>query len=669
MMELSLTHFGAVDTITVVLEPGLNAVLGRNGAGKSTLVNAFYIALVGDPIDGATCKDLITWGFTEATIKLTTDTFEIVRKLTSTGVKHRMTIGSEVITKKTEISDRIISLYNLPSIETFKNVYFAEQYRAIDFIYGTNSSRLDTLSNIFGLKKFETIRSKLHDVASSIAVETISDDLLEQLRVGAEQAAEQLSVFDAELLIVQSNVLDDTTYAELADTASKCYTQQEYDNVVARLEAAQSLERDVNAELEMLTKGPTAEQREEYAKAYRYQQLKPDFDEAEKHYKQTLAERHPSEESIIKMCADIDTYIGTLNAKKASILERKNLLSSGKCPITGGAPCYDLTAMADPTALAADIAKIDEELAQALMDKEGAKQLSTEARIYSKKVADATARYENLRGLIQSVSAYKDFDFAKWDALNIDVDAVDKKRTDLLTQLAGISVELNRLNELLTTADAYPRIASEADRQAAVDKIKAHDDACSKLAVMTKTRETLAATCRTAEASYSEALSSISSSQKMRDIKKHFETLRNLLHRDNVPRLLLEGVRDDLNKKLDEYVSMFELPYELDWTADGDLLYKSINSDWCSTRMLSGGQKYILMLSLRWAFAELLSSVFPVLVLDEPTTGLDTVNRQLLAETLLSISDMLGTRGMSLLIPTHDETIIQNAQNIIKIGE
>jgi DNA repair exonuclease SbcCD ATPase subunit len=168
---------------------------------------------------------------------------------------------------------------------------------------------------------------------------------------------------------------------------------------------------------------------------------------------------------------------------------------------------------------------------------------------------------------------------------------------------------------------------------------------------------------------YHTALKSVEESGKLLEVRKHFELLRDLLHRDNVPRLLLEGVRGDLNNKLSEYVNMFDLPYELDWTADGDLLYKPLNSDWCSTRMLSGGQKYILMLSLRCSFAELLNSVFPVLVLDEPTTGLDTVNRGLLAETLLSISDTLCTRGMSLLIPTHDETIIQNAQNIIKIGE
>lgn len=668
-MRLTLTHFGAVDSISVDILPGLNAVLGRNGAGKSTLVNAFYLALVGDPIDGSTCKELITWGFSEALVQLETASFTITRKLTFTGVKHKMVIGDEVITKKTEIADKIISIFNLPSIETFKNVYFAEQYRAIDFIYGTNSARLDTLSNVFGLKKFEIIRSRLHDVAASIAVEGVSDELLQQLGQAVDAAMQRLSEFDAEAYIAKCDVLDDDTYLELCNHATKCATKDEFKELVASIDATKQLLQDIQNELDALPKGPTQEQREAYAKAYRYQQLLPDFTAAEKCYKDTICEKHPSEESIIKMCADIDTHLGTLSAKRASMLERRNLLVSGKCPITGGAPCHDLLALSDPKAIDAEIAKIDAEIEQASSDKECALQLHTEARIYSKKVADVTARYENLKGLITQVENYKDFDFDSWNAANADIDAVEHKRADLMKQLASVNVTLDSLNKQHDEYKQYPLLGRIEMRQEALDKLKLHDEAVVACKTYESMRPTLTDTVNTTVNQYNTALKSIEDSKKLIAVREHFELLRDLLHRDNVPRLLLEGVRGDLNSKLSEYVNMFDLPYELDWTADGDLLYKPLNAEWCSTRMLSGGQKYILMLSLRCSFAELLDSVFPVLVLDEPTTGLDTVNRGLLAETLLSISDTLCTRGMSLLIPTHDETIIQNAQNIIKIGE
>lgn len=667
-MRLSVVHFGALDTIDVDLQPGLNAVLGRNGAGKSTFVNAFYLALVGDTLDGSSCSDIITWGFSEASVTLTTDTFEIVRKITPTGVKHRMTIGDEVLTKKTEITDRVISLYNLPSIETFRNVYFAEQYRAVDFIYGTNAARLDMLSNVFGLKKFETIRARLQDAASSIAIESISDELLEQLRLTAASAEERLSVFDAENKVLEEQVLSPDKLDELLTIATKSATQEEYDQINAAIEKSEALVADIEAELQQLPVGPTQEQREEYAKAYRYQQLKPDFDAAERYYQETIAEKHPSEESILKMAASIDTQIGTLYAKREQLVSRTNLLASGKCPLTGGEPCHDLAALANPAAINADIAKIDAEIQQAESDKEQASQLCVEARIYAKKVADATARYQNLKGLISQVEAYKDFDFDAWNQANCLDESVDKKRADLVEQLAGAKLRVNEYTNKLADVDVHPIIEGVHVRQKAQEAINVSNIASVQLEARLSLRKQISDESNNATKQYTMALQSVNDSVKLRSTKAHLNKLRDLLHRDNVPRLLLEGVRGDLNAKLDEYISLFDLPYEINWTAEGDLLYRSPNSDWMGTKALSGGQKYILMLALRWSLAELLNSVFPVLVLDEPTTGLDVANRRLLAETLLSISDILGTRGMSLLIPTHDETIIQNAQNIIKIG-
>ena len=667
-MRLSVVHFGALDTIEVDLQPGLNAVLGRNGAGKSTFVNAFYLALVGDTLDGASCSDIITWGFSEASVTLATDTFEIVRKITPTGVKHRMTIGDEVLTKKTEITDRVISLFNLPSIETFRNVYFAEQYRAVDFIYGTNAARLDMLSNVFGLKKFETIRSRLQDASSSIAIESISDELLEQLRASAAAAEERLSVFDADNKILEEQIRSSDKLDELMIIATKSATKEEYDQINADIEKNKGLLIDIEAELKQLPVGPTAEQREEYAKAYRYQQLKPEFDAAEKYYTETISEKHPSEESILKMTASIDTQLGSLRAKREQLVSRTNLLASGKCPLTGGDPCHDLAALANPAAISADIAKVDSDIQQAESDKEQASQLCVEARIYAKKVADATARYQNLKGLISQVEAYKDFDFDAWNNANCVDDSIDKKRADLVSQLAVVKLRISEYTEKLTEICVYPIISDVSVRKTAQDAINESNIASVQLEARLAVRKQLSDEVNNAVTQYTMALRSANDSVKLRATKAHLNKLRDLLHRDNVPRLLLEGVRDDLNAKLDEYISLFDLPYELNWTAEGDLLYRSPNSEWMGTKSLSGGQKYILMLALRWSLAELLNSVFPVLVLDEPTTGLDVNNRRLLAETLLSISDILGNRGMSLLIPTHDETIIQNAQNIIKIG-
>ena len=82
---------------------------------------------------------------------------------------------------------------------------------------------------------------------------------------------------------------------------------------------------------------------------------------------------------------------------------------------------------------------------------------------------------------------------------------------------------------------------------------------------------------------------------------------------------------------------------------------------------LSGGQKYVLSLIYRCVLAEMLNATFPVLVLDEPTTGLDVQNRELLVNMLRNVSAILSQRGMSLLIPTHDKLLTASADNVISI--
>ena len=97
------------------------------------------------------------------------------------------------------------------------------------------------------------------------------------------------------------------------------------------------------------------------------------------------------------------------------------------------------------------------------------------------------------------------------------------------------------------------------------------------------------------------------------------------------------------------------------WTSDGSILY-SDGGEWHRASQLSGGQKYVLVISIRCALADMLSSNFPVFVLDEPTTGLDVDNREALSKVLMSIVDQLP--GNYLVVPTHDDMLLPDA-NII----
>lgn len=96
-------------------------------------------------------------------------------------------------------------------------------------------------------------------------------------------------------------------------------------------------------------------------------------------------------------------------------------------------------------------------------------------------------------------------------------------------------------------------------------------------------------------------------------------------------------------------------------------MYASDKDEWHSTRLLSGGQKYMVAIMLKLALAAVLKTNFPFYVLDEPTTGLDTENRRLLADLFRDMEAKINP--LYLLIPTHDVEIADSASNTIIIGD
>ena len=76
----------------------------------------------------------------------------------------------------------------------------------------------------------------------------------------------------------------------------------------------------------------------------------------------------------------------------------------------------------------------------------------------------------------------------------------------------------------------------------------------------------------------------------------------------------------------------------------------------------------MLAVANRCALADTLGAKFPLMVLDEPTTGLDDVNKGKMSQLLQKVSETLSGKGVYLVIPTHDEELLVNA-NVIKVNE
>ena len=79
---------------------------------------------------------------------------------------------------------------------------------------------------------------------------------------------------------------------------------------------------------------------------------------------------------------------------------------------------------------------------------------------------------------------------------------------------------------------------------------------------------------------------------------------------------------------------------------------------------MSGGQKYVAAIITRIAFARVLSTRFPFMILDEPSICLDDGSRELLAAFMEALNNRFSKENKYLIVPTHDELILSKGRKI-----
>ena len=181
-MILKLEHIGKIDTATFNFSQGVTTVIGRNGQGKSTLVNALYMALTGETIDGCNLDDKVTWGYDTGNIFLITDYWKVTRTI---GKKSSVLLEGKDgtrLTKKTEVNDYILRWYNIPSEDILKEVYFSAQYKAIDILETTPAKRLDMFATVLGFAKYKKADQLLYQHISSMPVIQYNDTLYDNFK-------------------------------------------------------------------------------------------------------------------------------------------------------------------------------------------------------------------------------------------------------------------------------------------------------------------------------------------------------------------------------------------------------------------------------------------------------------------------------------------------------
>ena len=156
--------------------------------------------------------------------------------------------------------------------------------------------------------------------------------------------------------------------------------------------------------------------------------------------------------------------------------------------------------------------------------------------------------------------------------------------------------------------------------------------------------------------------------KKLQVVSDQLETIRVALHRDNVQQFIRAQGAAQINERLKEIVSVFNIPHEVYFTEDGLMKFKDIESktehDFSS---MSGGQKKLVALAYRLSLMRLFISGINICVLDEPTAFIDKDNIDAMKEAFLALNNFAKNKGLAIFIATHEERLYPIFNNIIEV--
>jgi DNA repair exonuclease SbcCD ATPase subunit len=142
---------------------------------------------------------------------------------------------------------------------------------------------------------------------------------------------------------------------------------------------------------------------------------------------------------------------------------------------------------------------------------------------------------------------------------------------------------------------------------------------------------------------------------------------REKAHRDNLPAKVHHAALEDLEEKVNESLGEFDSPFRVSATEDLSFTAHFNNGTVVPAAALSGGQKMLLAISFRLVVNSTYADQMGIMILDEPTDGLDQANRALAADVFVRLGDLAKRRGHQIIVVTHDEILHRTFDEILSL--
>ena len=234
----------------------------------------------------------------------------------------------------------------------------------------------------------------------------------------------------------------------------------------------------------------------------------------------------------------------------------------------------------------------------------------------------------------------------KVDTLTETAKNLDRKQVQLQKELAELNGDPA---ERATLLSKYRKIQAGTREQ-----IASLRDLESQLHVLQGSQQTIEKQLSHLRAQLEEQKSLQESQSGLQDWFEKFGKAVNWFKKDGLPRVIHRSVLDQLVTTINRELSCFDSPFEV--TVNDDLTFTATFPDGVVSvaKDLSGGQKVMLALAFWSAINCTFARNLGIMILDEPTDGLDQTNKQHLYRIMEEWSKLLRRRDQQVIIITHD---------------
>lgn len=704
LVRLSMTNFCQHRKLVVDFPIGITGIVGPNGSGKSTIPRALQFGFLSKSGNPGTIADDLNWaaavagepGDVELDFVANGDEGKLKRALHQS--RASLKCGDVNVRSVSAVNTEILRLLGT-SKSTLEDVVFVMQGAIERILFDRPAVRKQNIHALFGIDKTEPIRVLLLNEIGSLNLSPLDDRLVElksRIEVEIDPQLRALSTqreqFTAEIASYNSE--------ELQQTVTSFEASAQLSQHVAGMEAQlHSLEAQPDVDVSTLEAELAAKKADVESKTASIDQMKAKLANLQSQ-QQTSNTRAALLSELQTLEAKIAAVAPTAPNFDASILSELEIqIAESQGEVANKQTFIDAFEGAGDTVCPTCHQPVENAGAMAAAMKpelEQRKQLITNTRATLEQARRAISTYEN--ALLAYNMATMQAAERKASVENLlvqipDVGSIDAAAVTSMQQaISAFSLQVSELSKLDSRYNQAVQVKTGRDAQinglkqsiqqarqqvGSQSSVVDYEQAKLALQFVLSTREKLAELegqfkqLQVQRASTLNELQSVEAkAQQMENLKKYqtlCERSRTVLHYDNLPRLAMQKYLGVLNSKLNEFLSIFNVPFTASIKNDMSVVCHVAEGEKTADR-LSGGQKVMLGIAFRIAIYTMFASDLGFMVLDEPTNMLDNERVDCVASMLESVGAYAKNAKMQMIVITHHEELMRTFDHTVQLA-